>query len=133
MQSDTIETLALSVARILGPAVEREGCLTDPGSWIAAARKLGARTQGYKDRSDDPSPGFFVADALGGVIYYNMLAVPEQVCRCLCHEIAHFLLAQWTGSGLRRKQPELYSDERESLQHRAAKRTEEILLGEIDK
>lgn len=128
MTNETAETLARSVARILRQAVEKEGDISDPGSWVVAARKLGARVHKFRDTRQDAPIGFFVADSTGGAIYYNSSASTQIVCRRICHELAHFLLAQWTGSGLRRRQPEMYDDRRDTVQHRAARMVEELLL-----
>lgn len=127
---EEVETMAQTTALALQTAVQHEGDLRDPGSWVTALRKLGARVQRYRDGAKGASAGFFVADELGGIIYYNAKADPFKVCLRLCHEGSHFYLAQYKGSGLRRVRPEQYDDRRQSKQHRAARRVEEILLGE---
>lgn len=125
----TVDVMAGTVARILKRHVEENGEITDPQAWIKAAHYLGVKVYRYRDKGKAASGGYYVSDAKhGGAIFYNSCAPPYTVCRRICHELAHALLVEWTGSGLRRTRPEQYDDDRDTLQHQVARRVEEILL-----
>lgn len=116
-----IEALARRCAR----QIRRE--LTGPTdslrTWTDTARALGARVCPLSE--DNPGPGYY--DVEDEVIYVNVYSDEATVCRRLVHELAHHVLIHFKIRP-RRRAEERYDDDRQTLEHRIARRVEELLL-----
>jgi Zn-dependent peptidase ImmA (M78 family) len=124
VRREEIELVAQGAARVI--LSHTEGSLLEVETWILAARTLGAQVKAFRSRSG--APGFYK----GGqqpAIYYNLEASTPDRIRCLVHELAHHVLATWPDTAFPRTSCECYDDDRQSVQHRIARRVEEILLG----
>lgn len=102
--------------------------LDSPSSWITTARELGAQVHPMSD--DDPRKGL----EHGYYCWNSRQIIYDQdwdewtVCHTLCHELAHHLICH-RRVGAIRGGIERFDDDRETLQHRIARRVQEILLG----
>ena len=121
----SVEEIAPGIARQI--LSQLEGPRDEVSTWVKAAEALGAVVYGFYGQPGD-GPGFY--DGRRGIICYNLCASKEKRIRYLLHEIAHHALATWPGSRFPRIALERYDDDRQSVQHRVARRVEEILLGE---
>ena len=122
---EEIELVAQRVARVILSHVE--GSLLLVETWTSAARTLGAQVKAFRSRSG--APGFYQ----GGqqpVIYYNMEAPTPDRIRYIVHELAHHVLATWPDTAFPRTSCECFDDDRQTVQHRIARRVEDVLLEE---
>ncbi len=106
VRAEEIEMVAQRVARVI--LSHAEGSLLLVDTWTTAARTLGAQVKAFRSRSG--APGFYQ----GGqqpTIYYNMEAT-------------------WPETTFPRASHECYDDDRQSVQHRIARRVEDVLLGD---
>lgn len=96
-------------------------------TWVKSARELGASVMSFRSTKGlDHDPGFY--DWRTQRIFYNRAAPTDKCIRYIVHELAHHVVAQWRFSQLR-SGVERYDGNRQTLQHRIARRVEEILLG----
>ena len=86
---------------------------------------LGAKVVRYKDRCGDP--GFY--NWKNSTIYYNKEASALDCIRYIIHELAHHIVAQWRWAPLR-SGIERYDGNRQTAQHRIARRVEVLVMGE---
>jgi len=109
------------VAGIRGAA---KGPKDDVSTWIKAARELGATV--IRGTTKEGDPGLY--NPKTAQIIYDPRSDEATLCRRIVHELAHHVQATYRIGGIRRG-VERYDDDRETLQHRIARRVEEILLG----
>lgn len=122
---EQITGIARSVARSL--LSELEGDPTDLDAWRALGKAQGLKLFGFYGKPHDP-PGYY--DGKEGVVFYNIKAPREARRLYLIHELAHHVLATWPGSKFPREALERYDDNRQSVQHRVARRVE-TMVGEL--
>lgn len=126
MTDAQLKTTARSIARDLLKTLERLDLLEhryDPRAWRRLARSKGYRVSSYK-RQTATGPGY--ADISAGLILYEETADPLTEARRIVHELAHLELIDH-GIGQARR-PERFDDDIQSVQHRAARMIEEMLL-----
>lgn len=109
------------VAVIRGVA---RGPKDEAATWIKAARELGASV--IRGTTKDGDPGLY--NPKTAQIIYDPRSDELTICRRIVHELAHHVQATYRIGAIRRG-VERYDDNRETLQHRIARRVEEILLG----
>ena len=124
VSAETVETSARSVARVL--LAKAEGPVDEPPTWLVVAKALGVRVLGFYGLPGD-GPGYY--EAATQTVYYNLRAPKSERARYIVHELAHRILATWPGGGCQRVALERYDDDRQTVQHRVARRVEEIVLG----
>ncbi len=100
----------------------------DFASWIHAARELGAKVHPMADDDEMKGQGQGYYDWRTKQIVYDPDWDEWTLCHVLCHELVHHLICH-NRVGAIRNGVERYDDHRESLQHRIARRVQEILLG----
>ena len=117
-----IDGRARAVAAIIRSVAT--GPMTDIYVCVKAARELGATV--IKGRTSGDDPGLY--DPKTARIIYDPRSDETECCRRIIHELAHHVQATYRIGAIRRG-VERYNDNRETLQHRIARRVEEILLG----
>lgn len=126
MTDAQLKTTARSIARDLLTTLERLDLLEhryDPRAWRRLARSKGYRISSYK-RQAGMGPGY--ADIQAGQILYEESSDEATEARRIVHELAHLELIDH-GIGQARRL-ERFDDDVQSVQHRAARMIEEILL-----
>jgi hypothetical protein len=130
--NDDIEVIAKSVVRIIRAGLAKHQDTSMPpienlAAWATAARELGARLVRFFGKEGD---GVGYCDPKHAIIYYDCLESDHDCIRYIAHELAHHVqivmprgMAPITGL-------ERYDDNRQSVQHRVARRAEILLLGE---
>ena len=117
-----VEALAHRCAR----QIRRE--LTGPtdslATWCDTARALGAQVCPLSE--DEPGPGYY--DVEQEKIFVNVYTDEATLSRRVVHELAHHVLIRFKIRP-RRRAEERYDDDRQTLEHRIARRVEELLLG----
>lgn len=125
LTDEQLKPTARRVASIIENALPDHLERTDPQAWADAAIALGCRVRRYKKQAG-VGAGYYDA-SIPMLIYQYEESDLLGSCRRLIHELAHHVLAQWPRSvlaaGLER-----YDDSRQSVQHRAARMVEELLL-----
>jgi hypothetical protein len=120
-----VNARARQVVAIINSA--KNGPKDEAATWIKAARELNATVVKGTTKGDDP--GLYWRRKSGeGIIVYDPRADEAEICRRIVHELAHHVQSTYKISALRNG-IERYNDDRETLQHRIARRVEEILLG----
>lgn len=118
-----IEALARQCVRQIKK--EHTGPIDSADAWIETAKALGAEV--YELDDDEPGPGYY--DVEDREIYVNVYTDEWTLCRRIVHELAHHVLIHFKIRP-RRRASERYDDDRQTLEHKIARRVEEILLGE---
>jgi Zn-dependent peptidase ImmA (M78 family) len=120
---ETIDSMARTVARVIRRHVE--GDESNVQTWINAAQGLQARVWRYNGQPNEP--GYY--DGATMSIFYNMNAPTEECIRYIIHELGHHVLTILPSSNYKRSALERYADDRNTVQHRVARKVEEIVLG----
>ena len=111
------------IAHTLKRRVESMGEFASPRSWILAAESFGMDVYALKGEG----VGYYHA----GKVFYNRRGDAQTVCRRLCHEIAHGLIAEWADSQSRMALEYYDGGGRQSREHRLACEVEALLFGEL--
>ncbi len=122
-----VDDLARGVARQMRASMEKRSPDTVE-AYVHAARVLGAtihKMQG-DDKHKGQDHGYYCWRTKR--IIYDPDWDEWTVIHTLCHELAHHVLCHHRAGAIRGG-VERYDDDRETLQHRIARRVEEILLG----
>lgn len=97
-------------------------------TWVDSANALGATV--HKMADDDENKGKSIGYYCWRTkrIIYDPSWDEWTICHTLCHELTHHLICH-SGSGSIRNGIERFDDNRETLQHRIARKVQEIMLG----
>lgn len=121
-----------AAAHLVADDLRREllGSPQSPQTWQAVARQRGIDLVFH--HSPDADRGIYYPEGPGGrpvILAYASLP-PALLCRVLVHELAHDVLEAWQPPRLPgMADAERYDDDRQTVQHRVARRVEELLVG----
>lgn len=122
-----VDSLARGYSRKIQGAMKKRP-IDDMNSWVEASVALGATV--HKMADDDKNKG----ESLGYYCWRSKRIIYDPdwdewtICHTLCHELTHHLICH-AGEGAIRGGIERFDDHRETLQHRIARRVQEIMLG----
>ncbi len=125
---EKIDTHAALIVATIRRAVRQQGPIDQLKTWVLAAKELKYGVQRMKARKGDVELGLY--DHITRTIFYNGAAPKDKCIRYIAHELAHGVGIDLKGSRMPMTPMERFDDDRESFQHKVARRVEEILLGE---
>jgi hypothetical protein len=121
-----IDDIARSVVRIIKSNMPKGADFSVLDNWVTACSNLKTNVKVFYNKTDEP--GYY--DPASNTVYLHHELDEYVAIRIICHELAHhvqvimpFMLASQT-------RLERYDDEKNSVQHRVARRVEEIILGD---
>ena len=127
LSTPEVDSIARGHARRI-KSIAGKRALDNPQTWIDVSRELGATVHKMADNDERKGESHGYYDWHSKKIIYDPDWDEWTVCGTLCHELTHHLICH-SRIGAIRSGVERYDDDRETLQHRIARRVEEILLG----